>query len=1658
MESTRYAHAGSSIDQLLAEDYLNFFTTWAQYPTWPNITAYISPEYSYLQYNAKGVWTQYFGSLAGRALGINTPSSIISETVNYLEICQYITGHYRPTSFSGTAHMQNTVAAIETLYLLDSLDSINYLSALQTAVMSEYSSGTWDSSGWTINPFTNSQAAIDWLSTRTALRLNLVDSTMASEIAASIEGRVQYDDLWALSRDVATLALLNSSFPVSLEAIDESLVLSALNSVFSDGWFNSSIQWQPIYTQGVLEMISILGIRPDLQVPSGSSCSISIPSEVSQTSTISISISISSGATTHTAYVFAFDEWIQFDDVGNSDVLSISIPTSPDALGLQNISVMIWDYNASRSYSKGMITVLGSLDGSLDVATPSVLLGDLINGTISWTLESGSPTGNANLSIRLENLMEYQEWYYVSSSPLDFEIPTSDFDPGVQNLTVTIDVADCESLVLAESVYIFAPNPTYIESVAHTTGEIGEQISIPWSLLFQENDSYVLSNEVSIIVRNSSNDIVYSASQFSTGAISYFNWTPLGRGNYTFTLEHMRNGTIERCVFNGEVEIFEATSLSWIANPIESQYDSVTFVVHLEDTSSTGLGGYPVNIQVIAPNLTVVYDGTQITNSSGYISIELVLSSNGNYTLEAIFDGSGFLYSSSATDQVIAWSDSVITVGGLNSEGLVNTTWTIWFDLHDAVGYPIVGESVDITITYLPSTIVYETTLTTNGTGGGSLQWIADSPGSYLVEVAFSGTSSRQTASDSISGYLRIPVTLSMVEVSSYKVGQVGWCQIQATNHESEMIHGLEVEFVVRDPSGAIFYQTTVITTNGLVNVSWIPGVRGVNMVYISADRTSFYEAAAISQEADVYDQSITTISVVGDLVAISSIIVRIEVTDSQVIPVEGISVHTIVSLNGIEILDTWSDTSPTGIIQLPINLTSPGDLVIDAIVTLQDWLFSSSEQESLYIKGRTSLDIDSNGLPISQGSTVGYLAHLLDWQSSPISGATIVFQVVASNGSILRTATRTTGIDGTCAFAYTFNVLGDFIIRANYSGTSANAPSTHQLVQRVNVNPILLITHSPTSLYGTEVEVQIGIRDAFGALMPGLSLRLTISFDGDIVFDSQTPSSTGLVVIHWTPEDRGQATLALSYVGSTYILPASNSSVISILEQVSGALTLSDEIIDLGNQTSLSYQLSASGDLFGVEIEFQILDYDLVPIWTTTAYTNGSGIAAVLYTASGVTGVLTLSAVPVEAQFLIGGDTQDELIVMSYCHTTSSLLPAPASLGGPLNITISCTNDLGGLIDGLSIRVYLYYLGQPIKLGYLTDWITVVTNEGIALVEFTPQYSGSYQVILQSSGSVSIHPMSYSAYHIVHNPTSLEFVVLRGDIEVGDSLEVTARLSNYYGNPMVGHTIWLSVDGLIAPVNLVTNDTGYIQWTSIISVEGQWSVVAEFLGVGVYLPVSIEDEIDVRYGTEVSVARIDNATLIAGQVDLSVAVLLEDTDGNPLEGRTIWYQVYHDDVGFLFEDSFVQTGQSAEVIDILLDRMGDYTIIFAFVGTDHYHPSSSAIAVFVLGTSRIIVDAEPEYDRSSSENVTITLLDESDVLLNPEVLSLELTLDGISIGLSQRVVQFADSLAFNITGLSVGIYRLHVSLDSTSYRIGTSLDFEFNITTAASIIQSDSS
>jgi prenyltransferase beta subunit len=880
----------------------------------------------------------------------------------------------------------------------------------------------------------------------------------------------------------------------------------------------------------------------------------------------------------------------------------------------------------------------------------------------------------------------------------------------------------------------------------------------------------------------------------------------------------------------------------------------------------------------------------------------------------------------------------------------------------------------------------------------------------------------------------------------------------------SSQIDGQEVTISIVNTFDVVVFTDTGVSQIGGSTFLWTPVVRGEYTFVMTFHGNQSLESSQTSGSIDVFEIPDVTITLPSDVVAPTTQNLIVIVSDGSSAPLGGVTVHCVVTLNGSTIFDAMQVTLADGSITLTCDLNDPGQLVLTATIAAQSWLLDTSEQDSTTVSATTYLSIAIPGQPVEQGSIVGVVITLLDWIGSPMAGSDILVLVLWDNGTVFQSHSEITDEFGMCTLAQDFSEVGDFVINATYSGYGLNVSATDSVSQRVVVTPNVIVTHNPSCIVGDTFEIQVGLTDPLGNYVTGRTISITIEQDSTTVFVVQVPSIDGLLDIQWDPSQGGLATITVLHEGDIHYLVNSTESVASILEHVTSDFWLTPSQVDLFASTILTYNLT-SGLRVGITIHFEVLGMDLVPVWSQDVITNSSGISTASYNAIHGHGVLRVNAGPTPEQFLIGGDKQELLIVMTDCTVVTGLEPIPPAVDVLTNITIQVTDELGVLIDGLTVTVSLFDpYSEQVKLGKFTMSVSVTVVEGLATVEFTPEMVGLYTLVVSSSGATSIHSFAESDYHTVYSGTQLQTTVSTHELEVGEILVVDAVLTDHDGNPLAGRNLTLTIDGpganFIGPLEFVTDASGHIVWSSALDDEGLWTLDISFAGLGVYLPVYTTDDINVRYGTVVQLDLIDTGDVIAGVSQASFSMLLRDTGGTPLEGFTIHYEAYHEILGLVEVGDIIQIGTEPIFLNLTFDEMGNYTIIASFAGTSHYHASNAAIQLWVLGTTEVSAEVPDSVDRASNSTIPISITDETGAAIQLSDLEFTVELNGPQglVNLTDHFDWNALSIDFTTTSLPVGAYILNITVDRSLFRIGCVYLKSFSIISSTTLNMTDES
>ncbi len=1659
--AARASHASLYVDMDALIEYIRQFTGWAQYPPMSNLTVFTAPEYEMDQYRPQSVWTHLFGAGLSIMTAVS-PTPLVSETVSFVRQCQTSGGHFRPTTFTGTPHMQYTVAAVEALYLLDSLGSIRYRSALDSAVLSLYQSGTWSASGWTLRPFCKEQSAIDFLSTRAAVRLGLVTPAMATEIAGVIGARIQYEDLWALSMDVASLSLLVSNgllSPSSLEMVDSQQLLTALSSHFVNGWYNESVIWQPVFTADILRMMSMLGLRLTWLAIEGSRLDVVMPATVNIGESLEVNFTVTSAQSAHSIWVHAFGEWTRHDLSGDAGTLSVTVPLNVDLLGPQQVHIMLCDSGRSRAFAMGVVETRGVLAGAMNIQNPSLLIGDLLQLTLEWYVMPSMGAGQSLVEIQIGEPPVYRLWSYVAESPLSVALPTDDLSSGTYDLTVRVTRQYCDVLILHDTIRLDPAQLTTLSASSLIECMVGSPVHVPWSLTLSSTGAPLVGQVVLFNVTDVSGSLVYSSFYVSTGLNDEAVWTPQTRGTYTFTLRFLRNGTLEGCSTVGQINVWENTVIQWQSPTTVEQYSVTALTVQLRTSSGSSLAGQTLSVVVRSPSMQTVLNSILVTDSAGRITFQLTLSENGVYLIEIVFTGVEYLHPSDLTVQMVSWSSSVLTVESVSSDALLLDQLVFRARLVDALGTPVVGVPLRITIVFLPTVTVMDAHCITDENGTASWIWTAPAIGLYSVTITYSGSVSRGGASAGISVTVRMSINLTLESSADPVVGTPCTLVVRATGMTGDGVPGLTIYVIATIEDQTVLNTSVVTDTSGCAMLVWSPTRRGPVQFVLSSPRVELYEAADANIRVDVFEQAHLQVAWQDELLAVSNVTLRLVISDSGGHGVSDVHVTVCVRLENDILVNASLYSMYNGVILLSVSLTRPGVLQLYVDMADQSWLLGVALYQEWTVLGQTILRLNLAGVPIQQGTSLGIVATLLDCYGLPLTGQQVRFTVLRWDDSVSVTALRVTGVDGRCTLGHLFDEVGDYRVLVVFEGAGLNAMASVLVVQRVQCTPDIIVTHSSLVTLGDAVRISISVLDEYGQYVVGRPLTLNIWMAGQRVYAAGVESADRPVNVTWIPTTRGLAQIEVIHNGDYYYLFNSTYSSISVMEIADGVLTLGAQSIDLFDNVSMVYEIDFSGPPAGIVVLFQVFDIHLLLVWSATSVTDASGMASVTYCAAHSRGVLLVRAGPAEGQFLLGADAQAQLTAVSGCVMSSSLSPQPPVANTTVDIVIVGQDELGVPLNAVPVTVSLRDpYGTSVRLGAFSNSITVTLTGGVAIVSFIPTLGGLYTLTLSSSGTTSTRSFSVQHLHIVYLPTRLELFLPHTELSVGEQLSLTAVLYDWQDAPLVGVPVTLLLDGpgnmRTGPIQIQTDLNGAVEYSTVIGTEGTWVVTATFMGAGVHLASEASSTVRVLYGTVMIATLIQSPPPVARVVPVRFTVILEDLGGVALEGRQICYAAYHDSYGIEVSGDIIQTGDQPETVMLVLSRMGNYTIHVFFIGTEHYMRSETALRAYVLGTTAVVIDAPTSFDRSHNKYATMTFTDESGLTLDPRVLSPLLILIGPSgsIDLDMRTTWDSESVVISLYGLSVGRYSLQVMTTNTSSRVGVSVVTTITVTTETAL------
>jgi hypothetical protein len=470
------------------------------------------------------------------------------------------------------------------------------------------------------------------------------------------------------------------------------------------------------------------------------------------------------------------------------------------------------------------------------------------------------------------------------------------------------------------------------------------------------------------------------------------------------------------------------------------------------------------------------------------------------------------------------------------------------------------------------------------------------------------------------------------------------------------------------------------------------------------------------------------------------------------------------------------------------------------------------------------------------------------------------------SNGCLYNIPVALTGTKGTLSPSSAKTVNG--IVQSVFTATSGGDAVINAIVDGqavsigIAVNPTYSTLTSVNNFKGQNVTLIVQVVDSdHNSVNEG---QVTFKVNGTIVRTVNVTSGQGK--LNWT--------IPLNWNAGTYNITANYSATNYASSNSSAMLTVdkTPTILTLNNVSSFHNQyvniIANLTDYYGNALGGRTVNFTINGDPTTyTATTLANGLATINYQIIQDTNSYSISS-------SFSGDS-------NHLSSTSNIGNLNVSKT-PTNTTVNSLNNFSGQNVTLAAQVLDYY-NQPVPNGQVRFTIgnatpvTVNVVSGIATTIWTIPYSwtaGNYNIVAEYLGTNNL-TVSNAVGTLTADKIPTNLTLSNVSNFWHQYVDIVATLTDYYGAPLAGKNITITLNGDSVTYNLTTNSSGSATLNYQINQDsGNYSVSGLFNGDSNYLPTSNLANLNViKTPTSISIDTVNNfsgqtVTLIAHIVD----------------------------------------------------------------------------------------------------------------------------------------------------------------------------------------------
>jgi len=877
-----------------------------------------------------------------------------------------------------------------------------------------------------------------------------------------------------------------------------------------------------------------------------------------------------------------------------------------------------------------------------------------------------------------------------------------------------------------------------------------------------------------------------------------------------------------------------------------------------------------------------------------------------------------------------------------------------------------------------------------------------DTNGYAYLYLKASTTAGTALVTASASGFIdtkEIPFVAGMptaisVLLSPTTVNPLATVQVRATitDANNNPVSGEEVRFSSgsTNASGGSFTTPVAVSNqNGIATAIYEAG----DLVSSGFDKLKIVVSRnGLTKEVDLTISSTSSVAVVNNVEMVlgaASIIadnsatnlvkVRAIVTDSSGNTVSGVAVNFTTSLgsfydrtNGTSLgADESVDTNSQGIAELYLRSTTK---VGTARVVAESNGFYGVDYVKFVAGLPASISIKASPTTTTPGGEVKLTTSLLDGNSNPISGETVIFSVYSNkSGGSLQSITAVSGVDGLATTTYiagtTNNTTDSFTARADSNGIAPSALAT------VSVSGAQLINGISVSSGSTELV-------ANGSSSTGLRAQV-VDINGDpapdgteVTFALSNPSLGTLSTTSPVATVNGIANVTLTStkaLGTLKVTALAGGFEASLqMEMIAGSptgVTVVTAPTTAAPYTTIEVRaLVIAADNGGnhpvvgevVNFDFDSPDVHNGEFQTSSAVTNAQGVATIYVDSNDVfastgTDSVVINAVVASNQSVKGSATYT-------LKATQALVGEITAETGADSLAISEETVITAVVYDLQGRVLQ---GQTVTFssnaGALGSSSVVSDKYGVARSTFTATEVGTAKITVSSNGLSDF----VTVQMVAGAPDGLTISALPSSVTPGSQAKFVAKVVDDAGRPVVGETVIFSIysnpsgGNFTDSVSAVTNANGEATVAYTTGTNSAASVIdkvsARVASNGVANILGDEGALVVELDAQVigdMVMTVANSTLVAdGNTTTMLRVTVLDTDGVPIAGQQV---LFNTSKGKLLKDLSSTNSTNNVSGAVTTDSFGRATVYLLTSSDNSVTPHTAATTGYALVSANV--------------------------------------------------------------------------------------------------------